>query len=53
MKKTVKCNATQSLRLGNSYGTIKQEKDIKLSVEINIMDAQRGCFEIYDIKTGG
>lgn len=53
MEKKVKFEATQSLSLGNSYGTIKQEKDIKLSVEINIMDAQRGCFEIYDIKTGG
>lgn len=53
MEKTVKFKATESLSMGNSYGTVKKENNIKLDVEINIMDAQQGCFEIYDIKTGG
>jgi hypothetical protein len=45
--------ATQSLALCSSYGTIRQEKDVKLSVTVGIKDQHSGWFEIYDIKTGG
>ena len=53
MEKTVKFKATESLSMGNSYGTVKKENNIKLDVEINITNGKLGSFEIYDIETGG
>ena len=52
MKKDIRFEATESLRMSNSFGTVRQEENIKLDVSINIKD-ERGSFEIYDIKTGG
>jgi hypothetical protein len=53
MKKKVKFKATQSLSLENSFGTVKEQKDVELNVIINIFDAQTGSFELYDDETGG
>lgn len=44
---------THSLSLGNSFGTIKTQKDIKLDVTIGINHEGYGWFEFYDIETGG
>ena len=53
MKKKVKFKATQSLSLENSFGTVKEQKDVELNVTINIFDAERGSFELYDEQTVG
>lgn len=53
MEKTVKFKATQSLSMENSYATVKEQKDVELNVTINIFDAERGSFELYDEETGG
>ena len=53
MAKTVKFKATQSLALENSFGTVKEQKDVELNVTINIFDAERGSFELYDEETVG
>jgi hypothetical protein len=45
--------ATQSLSLGNSFGTIREEDSVKLQVTVGIKNKHDGWFEIYDIKTGG
>jgi hypothetical protein len=45
--------ATQSLSLGNSFGTIKTQKDIILEVTVGIKDEHGGWFEIYDEESGG
>jgi hypothetical protein len=45
--------ATQSLSLGSSFGTIRQEMDVELEVTVGIHDHESGYFEIYDIETGG
>ena len=45
--------ATQSLSLGNSFGTIRKEDSVKLQVTVGIKNEHSGWFEIYDIETGG
>lgn len=44
--------AIESLSLENSFGTIKEQENIELSVTIGI-DGETGWFEIYDTDTGG
>lgn len=51
--KEYKFKAVESLSLENSFGTIKEEKDITLEVTIGINHAGYGWFEIYDEKTQG
>ena len=36
-----------------TYGVVGKAKNIKLSVEVTVFDNNYGCFEIYDIETGG
>jgi len=50
---SVKFKAVESLSYDNSYGTIKEENNIELSVEIGIKDDGDGWFELYDIESGG
>ena len=45
--------ATQSLSLDTSYGSIRQQKDVELQVTVGIKDADSGWFELYDEETGG
>lgn len=45
--------AVESLSLENSYGTIKEQKDINLHCTIGIKDEEYGWFEIYDEESGG
>tara|TARA_B110000503_G_scaffold6425_2_gene8809 strand:+ start:5980 stop:6270 length:291 start_codon:yes stop_codon:yes gene_type:complete len=45
--------ATQSLSLGNSFGTIREEDNVKLQVTVGIKSKHGGWFEVYDIETGG
>ena len=45
--------ATTSLRLSNSFGTLKKENDVLLECTLGIKDANYGWFEIYDEETGG
>tara|TARA_R110000772_G_scaffold223563_2_gene334120 strand:- start:495 stop:785 length:291 start_codon:yes stop_codon:yes gene_type:complete len=45
--------ATQSLSLGNSFGTIREEDNVKLQVTVGIKSESSGWFEVYDIETGG
>jgi len=45
--------ATIGLSMGNSFGTIKTEDNVKLHCTLGIKDQFSGWFEIYDIKTGG
>lgn len=52
MENNIRFEATESLRMSNSFVTVREEENIKLDVSINIKD-ERGSFEIYDIKTGG
>ena len=52
MEKKVEFKATQSLALENSFGTVKEQNNIKLNVSITLWE-NRGCFEIYDIETEG
>ena len=52
-KKVHTFKATESLSLENSFGTIKEEGMIPLSVSVGINDEEYGWFEIYDDKTGG
>lgn len=44
--------ATQSLSLGNSFGTIRTQKDVVLDVTVGVRDGH-GWFELYDEETGG
>ena len=47
-------NAIENLSLENSFGTIKAEENIELSVTIGIRDTDvSGWFELYDTETGG
>ncbi len=50
--KSVKFKAVESLSYDNSFGTIKEENNIELSVEIGI-NGEDGWFELYDIESGG
>ena len=43
----------ESLSLGNSFGTIKEEKNIELEVTIGFKDDKYGWFELYDTESGG
>ncbi len=52
MEKKIRFEAIESLSMGNSFGTVREEENIELDVSININN-ERGSFEIYDIKTGG
>lgn len=45
--------ATESLSLENSFGTLKQEDGIRLSVTVGINSDTYGWFELYDEETGG
>jgi hypothetical protein len=53
MKKTVRFEATQGLRMASSYGVTRKEDNVKLEVIIRIRDESRGSFELYDVKSGG
>lgn len=53
MEKKVRFKATQSLALENSFMTVKEQKDVELNITINIFDAERGSFELYDEETEG
>jgi hypothetical protein len=47
-------NAVESLSLENSFGTIKAENNIELSITIGIDETDgTGWFELYDTETGG
>jgi len=50
---TIQFQSTESLSLGNSFGTIKTQKQVKLDVTIGINHEEYGWFEFYDVKTGG
>ncbi len=52
-KQIYEFKAVESLSLGNSYGTIKEEGNIQLSVSVGINHSEYGWFEVYDDKTGG
>lgn len=45
--------AKESLSLENSFGTIKKESDITLSVNLYFVGDTYTSFEFYDEKTGG
>jgi len=45
--------AIQSLSLGNSFGTLKEENDITLEVTVGIKSEDYGWFELYDLESGG
>jgi hypothetical protein len=50
----IKFQATESLRMENSFGTIREQDQIILSVTIGINDdGDYGCFELFDDATGG
>jgi hypothetical protein len=44
--------AKESLSLDNSFGTIKKQENIELSVTIGLNEGG-GWFELYDTETGG
>lgn len=50
---TMEINFTtkQHLRLENSFGVIRTQKDVELDVTIGIGD--HSYFELYDLETGG
>ena len=52
-KQKYEFEAIQSLSLGNSFGTIREEDNVKLHVTVGIKNEHDGWFEIYDIETGG
>ena len=52
-KQKFEFTAIESLSLGNSFGTIKEQNDVQLNVTIGINDDRYGWFEIYDIESGG
>jgi hypothetical protein len=45
--------ATQSLSLENSFGTLRQQKDVILDITVGIHSEDSGWFELYDEETGG
>lgn len=53
MIKQEKYTVTESLSLQNSFGTIVDQKNIKISVTLVIKDAEYGYFEFFDNETGG
>ena len=44
---------TESVSYGNSFGTIREEENVKLHVTIGINNDEYGWFEMYDLETGG
>ena len=48
--KTETYKATQSLVLENSFGTIAEQKDVQLEVNLTIKSDDYGFFEFYDIE---
>jgi len=50
---TIQFEATESLSLGNSFGTIKTQKQVKLDVTIGINSDTYGYFEFNDVESGG
>ena len=52
-KQKFEFKAIESLSLENSFGTIKEEKNIELNVSVGINDEGYGWFEIYDEESGG
>ena len=52
-KQKFEFKAVESLRLENSFGTIKEQENIELNVTIGINDEGYGWFEVYDIETEG
>lgn len=52
-KQKYEFEAMQSLSLGTSFGTIREEDNVKLNVTVGIKDERDGWFEIYDVETGG
>ena len=53
MKQTHEFEATESLVLENSFGTIREQSDVKLHITVGINSEDYGWFEIYDIESGG
>jgi hypothetical protein len=50
----IKFQATESLRMENSFGTIREQDQIILSITIGINeDGDYGWFELFDDATGG
>lgn len=52
-KQTYEFNATECLSLENSFGTIKQENNVELTVTVGINSDTYGWFEVYDTESGG
>jgi hypothetical protein len=40
-------SVTENLCLNNSFGTIHEEDNVKLTVNVNILNETRGSFEYY------
>ena len=53
MKQKETFQVVQSLSLGNSFGTIKEEDDDTLEVTVGINSDGYGWFELYDVESGG
>ena len=44
---------TEHLTYENSFGTIREQKEVKLNCTLGINDDTYGWFEIYDEESGG
>jgi len=52
-KKTYQFKAIEFLSLENSFGIIKQDNNVELTVTLGINSDTYGWFEIYDTESGG
>ena len=44
---------TEHLTYENSFGVIREQKEVKLNCTLGIKDSTYGWFEIYDEESGG
>jgi len=51
--KTETYKTHEDLALENSFGTVAEESGIPLEITLSIKDNDYGCFELFDLKTGG
>ena len=51
--KTYNKITTEHLTLENSFGVLREEKEVKLNCTVGIKDKTYGWFEVFDEETGG
>jgi len=53
MKKEIRKTVKQTLFAENSFGIIREEKDVEMEFIVRLPEDNYGSFEFYDTKTSG